>query len=50
MLLHQIKSNEPYDIIAANKKALIVDADGLYQYDYSNMNNIRLLSFLAAKK
>jgi hypothetical protein len=49
-LLQQIKSNEPYDIITANKKAIIVTDDGLYQYEYSNINNIHLLSFLAAKK
>jgi hypothetical protein len=29
---------------------MVVTSDGLYQYDYSNINNIRLLSFLAAKK
>ena len=50
ILQQTIKSNEPYDIIAANKKAMVVAADGLYQYDYSNINNIRLLSFLATKK
>ncbi|MEP6846589.1 MAG: hypothetical protein ABI861_11320 [Panacibacter sp.] len=50
IILQQIKSNEPYDVIVANKKALVVTADGLYQYDYSNISNIRLLSFLAAKK
>ena len=49
-LLQQIKSNDPYDVIASNKKAMVVSADGLYQYDYSNLNNIRLLSFFAAKK
>jgi hypothetical protein len=50
VLLQTIESNEPYDIIAANKKSMVVTSDGLYQYDYSNINNIRLLSFLAAKK
>ena len=49
-LLQQIKSNEPYDIIASNKKALVVANDGLYQYDYSDLLHIRLLSFLATKK
>lgn len=49
-LLQQIKSNEPYDVIAADKKLIVVAADGLYQYDYSNMNNIHLLSFITAKK
>ncbi len=50
VLEKEIDSNEPYDVIAYNNKALIVTADGLYQYDYSNINNVRLLSFLAAKK
>lgn len=47
--LHQIESSEPYDVIAANKKAMIVGKKGLYQYDYSNLNNIRLLSFYSLK-
>ena len=46
----QIASKEPYDIIAVNKKALVVNSEGLYQYDYSDMRHIRLLSFLATKK
>jgi hypothetical protein len=50
ILVGQINSNEPYDVIAANKKLIVVTADGLYQYDYSNIKNIRLLSFFSAKK
>ena len=46
ILMNQIKSNEPYDIIAANHKAMVVTSDGLYQYDYNLISNIRLLSFL----
>ena len=49
-LLQQITSNEPYDIIAANNKAMVVCDKGLYQYDYSDINHIRLLSFFATKK
>jgi len=45
--LKQIDCNEPYDIIAGDKKALVVAKDGLYQYDYSNLNNIRLISVFA---
>ncbi|HRO45016.1 hypothetical protein [Agriterribacter sp.] len=48
--LQQIESDEPYDVIAANKKAMIVGKNGLYQYDYSNLNNIRLLSFYSLKQ
>jgi hypothetical protein len=49
-LLRPITSNDPYDIIAGNNNALVVCSDGLYQYDYSNINQIRLLSFLPIKK
>jgi hypothetical protein len=50
VLQRQIKSNEPYDVIVSGKRAMIVSSDGLHQYDYSNINNIRLLSFLPVKK
>ncbi len=43
-LLQQISGLETYDVIAYNKKALVVASDGLYQYDYSNARNIHLLS------
>jgi hypothetical protein len=49
ILLGQINSNEPYDVIAANNNLIVVTADGLYQYDYSNLKNIRPLSFLLLK-
>ena len=49
-LLKKITGNEPYDIITGNNKAIVVCSNGLYQYDYSNINNIRQLSFIAAKK
>lgn len=35
---------DTYDVIAQNGVALVVAKDGLYQYDYNNINNIRLLS------
>jgi hypothetical protein len=43
-LLKHITGMETYDVIAWNNKALVVAKDGLYQFDYSNLNNIRLLS------
>lgn len=46
-LLKQITSNEPYDVIAGNNHALIVAKDGLYQYDYSDLNKIRQLSIFS---
>jgi hypothetical protein len=35
---------QAYDIIAFNNVAMLIGDDGLYQYDYSDLNNIRLLS------
>ena len=43
-LMKHITGMETYDVIAWNYKALVVAKDGLYQFDYSNLNNIRLLS------
>lgn len=45
-LLKQFPGMETYDVIAWNKMALVVAKDGLYQYDYSNVNNIHLVSKL----
>ena len=45
-LIKHITNIETYDIIAFNKIALLVAKDGLYQYDYSDLNNIRQLSRL----
>ncbi|MGN6493640.1 MAG: LVIVD repeat-containing protein [Agriterribacter sp.] len=42
--LKQIKIDDSYDVIANNGIALVVAKDGLYQYDYSNTNDIKLLS------
>lgn len=48
-LLSQIDSKEPYDIIAGNNKALVVAKDGIHQYDYSNIYNIRQLSVISVE-
>ena len=50
VLVKKIKSSQPYDVITFGNKAMVVCSNGLYQYDYSNINNIRQLSFVAAKK
>jgi hypothetical protein len=34
----------PYDVICVGNKAIVSAKDGLYQYDYSNIENIKLLS------
>ncbi|MBK5272915.1 MAG: hypothetical protein JJE22_18090, partial [Bacteroidia bacterium] len=49
-MIKQVKDIEAYDVIAGNSKLLLVAKDGLYQYDYSNVNNIRLLSRMAVTK
>lgn len=46
-MIKHIKDYETYDVIAGNSKLLLVAKDGLYQYDYSNINSIRLLSRIA---
>ena len=38
-----------YDVIAFNGWALVVAKDGLYQYDFSSISNINLLSKLSVK-
>lgn len=43
-LIKEITTLETYDVIAYNNIALVVAKDGLYQYDYSNINDIRLRS------
>ena len=46
VLLKTISGSETYDVIAQNEWALVVAKDGLYQYDYSNLADIKLLSKL----
>jgi Uncharacterized conserved protein len=45
-LIKHFPGIETYDVITENKVAIVVAKDGLYQYDYSNLNNIHLLSKL----
>lgn len=49
-LIKTIPGIETYDVIAFNNKALVVAKDGLYQYDYSNLSNVRLLSKINVNK
>jgi hypothetical protein len=48
-LLKTISGMEAYDVIAQNGWALVVAKDGLYQYDYSTLSNIKLLSKLTVQ-
>ncbi|WP_420149807.1 LVIVD repeat-containing protein [Spirosoma sp.] len=44
------KDVNAYDVIPLSKVLLTVGKDGLYQYDYSNPSNLRLLSKIAAQQ
>lgn len=39
-----------FDVIAQNNLLMMIASDGLYQYDYSSLTNIRLLSKLPIAK
>jgi hypothetical protein len=49
-MIKQITGAETYDVIAWNNIALVVAKDGLYQYDYSDVNNIQLKSKISIAK
>jgi hypothetical protein len=44
LLKKQINNFETYDVIAYNGVAIVVAKDGLYQFSYSDVNNIKQLS------
>jgi hypothetical protein len=48
--IKQFSGLDAFDVIAMNGKAIVVAKDGLYQYDYSNRNDIRLLSKIGIQK
>jgi hypothetical protein len=43
------KDIQAFDIIPFNNVAMMIAEDGLYQYDYSDLQNIRLLSKISIK-
>ncbi|MBI2730096.1 MAG: hypothetical protein HYX40_04990 [Sphingobacteriales bacterium] len=49
-MIKQIKMSETFDVIAYNKIAIVSAEDGLYQYDYTNTNDIKLLSKMGLKR
>jgi hypothetical protein len=49
-LVKKIDGLEAYDVIALNKWALVVAKDGLYQFNYADVNNIKLLSKININK
>lgn len=44
--LHQFKNIQATDIIPINNVAIVIGEDGIFQYDYSDLSNITLLSTL----
>ena len=49
-LIKRIETIETSDVITLGGVALVVAKDGLYQYDYSDLNNIRFLSKITIAK
>ena len=49
-LIKHIGNMETYDVIAGNNKLILVAKNGLYQYDYSNTNNIHQLSKISVNR
>jgi hypothetical protein len=49
-LLKTIGGMETNDVITLGDKAIVVAMDGLYQYDYSDLANVRLLSKITISK
>ncbi len=49
LLMKQFAIAEANDVIAYNNIALVVAKDGLYQYDYTNAADIKLLSKIAVQ-
>ena len=43
-LLHQFQNIEATDIIPFNNVAIVIGEDGIYQYDYSDISDMKLLS------
>jgi hypothetical protein len=48
--LKQIPGLETYDVIAYGNNAIVVAKDGLYQYDYRDINSIKQLSKISIAK
>ena len=43
-LIKVINNINPFDVIVENGLAIVVANEGIFQYDYSNINNIKFLS------
>jgi hypothetical protein len=49
-LIQQIKNITPFDVIVQDGIAIVVADEGIFQYDYTNINNIKLLSKIVVNK
>jgi len=49
-LIKKIGGLDPHDVIAWNNNALVVAKEGLFQFDYSNLGDIKLRSKLTISK
>jgi hypothetical protein len=49
-LLRTINDIQPFDVITYHNRAIVVTKEGIVQYDYANINNIRKLSMIAIEK
>ncbi len=49
-LLKHIKNMDAYDVIPLGQTLLLIGKDGLFQYDYSQKNDLRLLSVIPVRK
>jgi hypothetical protein len=43
-LIKQLNDGVVYDVVAENGLAIVVASDGVYQYDYTDLSNIHLIS------
>ncbi len=49
-LLRVINTINPFDVICLGGTAIVVAEEGIYQYDYTNINNVKLISKIAIEK
>ena len=49
-LLHTINTINPFDVICQAGLAIVVADEGIFQYDYSNISNIKLISKITIDK
>lgn len=48
--LSEFKNLDAYDVIPLGKKLMVIGKDGLYQYDYTDPKNLKLLSSIKSVK